>query len=206
MANVFFPWSNVFFMFDACTSMHSQDDCDPGTLTYCAVFILHFVFVIMTSLSTPINQVAPKIAIQEWWGAQSVKLTPTCQVSLLKSFLINQLLQFGILDKVQDIDNDRRQLIAHVQLINGRSANTLRVDVERKFLEVPVVIGLSNINIRDNFVELKIGQEYHVTLVFKRGIRQHANIIIDLIKEWLKQNPQDITPQCFSSSYFPVKY
>lgn len=105
------------------------------------------------------------------WGANSVLIDPNSELGLLKSKFLDTLLGCGFITMEEC---DKRNRTGHID-IKG-SAETFGM-----LNGSSVVINNISLVIEDNLILLNILGNYHMTLVFSRGIKQHAQYIYEIL-------------------------
>ena len=113
----------------------------------------------MTSLNTTVQ-------LNGWWGQESALLVPSSYLYLMKINLIKRLIEKCYM---HELDNDLRNQTPYIKLCD-KNRNPQDQSCYNVINNQPVTISMGSIFIHRNHIELYIGDNTYMTLVFKTNI------------------------------------
>lgn len=128
-----------------------------------------------TTKNIPIlkNTLNTKLLLGKMWGQKSALLAPECEVYVLKTRFLDALLKKGLITMDE---LDERNRTPHIDIQGNQS-------VYEQLNGSEVVLCNSTLYVERNYISIQIAKKYHVTLVFKRGIIDHIEPVIDILSE-----------------------
>ncbi len=121
------------------------------------------------------------LMLDGWWGNRSAFVSRDCDVARLKRTFIDTLLDQGL---VSNTDMDARNQIAHVELRRDPQDAT-GTGIYDRIHGSTVSLSFARIRFHKDFIDVDVGFDKHVTLVFKRGLcdtQSKVELIADVLE------------------------
>jgi hypothetical protein len=115
------------------------------------------------------------IVLDGYWGDESVLVSKNCMLYELREKIINKLTEEKI---ILDSDMDSRNKTAHIRLTTKKNPKD-----ERKYNmwnNKQLSITFDDIKINDDYIEFKLPQNKHMTIIYKKNINKDKDKIIQL--------------------------
>lgn len=102
-----------------------------------------------------------------WWGKKSVFIHPNCILTILKTQIVQKLINTG---KISNDDVDTRNQIAHVAICkdeNDTEGTTIHDQLNNRVLNVSI----DSFQITNDCIMLPVGHGKHCSLFYKTGLK-----------------------------------
>ena len=128
-----------------------------------------------------------QIIFDGWWGQESALISKNCLLYDFKNLVIKKLCCMGILE-LKDIDI--RNQTPHVK-ITDKSSHPQDENTYKAMNNKIITLSIENINIHNNWIAIDLGNtgilDAHMTIIYKKGIINHKEDILEVIKEILHE-------------------
>lgn len=140
-----------------------------------------------------------RLKFSSWWGPKSAQVAADSSFALLKSNLLDKLLEMGFIAKK---DMDRRNRTPHVEL--RRSENDRGgADWYNRLNGLLLTITVHDINWNRDWIDIDVGGGKHLTLVYSKGIGSKRSdiepvlhYILPLYAEGVAEEEKAVAPHC----------